>query len=368
MIRTFALRREEFPVKLASVNLAPVTPAAPAATPLATPEIERLRRLAGYVSLLGGTTVFAIKLLAWQVSGSTAALSDALESIVNIVAACFAIFAIRFASIPADRDHPYGHGKIELLAAAFEGGLISFAAVMIFFTAGMSLWEGPNLRELDLGLAAMVVAGLINLALGAWVLRAGRRTSSPTLIADGHHVLADVWTTLGVLIGLGLVRVTGFPWLDPLAALAVGVLLARTGVRLVREAAHGLMDREDPALLSRLVEAFNDHPVEGLTHLHRLRAIRSGDLVHADAHVFVPAHWSAERAHEAMGELERRISEGAGFQGELALHLDPCHPGVCSGCDLRECPVRSSPYAGRVRLSLEDAVGPAGLEAPGPRP
>jgi len=333
----------------------------PAPAPGATPEVERLRRRAGYVSLLGGTTVFAIKLLAWQVSGSTAALSDALESIVNIVAAGFAIFAIRFAAMPADRDHPYGHGKMEHLAAAFEGGLISFAAVMIFFTAGKSLWTGVELREVDLGLAALVVAGIVNLALGSWVLRVGRLTESPTLIADGQHVLSDVWTTLGVLVGLALAKLTGLAWLDPLAALAVGALLARTGIRLVGEAAHGLLDREDPALLARLVDAFNDSPVEGLTHLHRLRAIRSGDLVHADAHVFVPAHWTADRAHEAMVELERRVSAAAGFQGELALHLDPCHPGVCSGCDHLECPVRSEPFGGRVRLSVEAAVGPAGL-------
>jgi len=335
--------------------------AAAPATMGAASKADRLRRLAGYVSLLGGISVFAIKLLAWQVSGSTAALSDALESIVNIVAAGFAIFAIRFASMPADRDHPYGHGKMELLSAAFEGGLISFAAVMIFFTAGKSLWEGTVLREVDLGLAALGFAGIVNLALGAWILQVGRRTDSPTLVADGHHVLSDVWTTLGVLVGLALAKLTDLPWIDPLAALAVGALLARTGYRLVRDAAHGLLDKEDPALLARLVDAFNDSPVEGLTHLHRLRAIRSGDLVHADAHVFVPAHWPVEEAHEAMGELERRVSAAAGFQGELALHLDPCHPGVCSGCDLDGCPVRSEPFAGRVRLSVEAAVGPARL-------
>ncbi|HWV37198.1 MAG TPA: cation diffusion facilitator family transporter [Vulgatibacter sp.] len=333
----------------------------PAPAPGATPEVERLRRRAGYVSLLGGTAVFAIKLLAWQVSGSTAALSDALESIVNIVAAGFAIFAIRFAAIPADRDHPYGHGKIEHLAAAFEGGLISFAAVMIFFAAGTSLWTGVELREVDLGLAALVVAGVLNLILGSWILRVGRQTDSPTLVADGQHVLADVWTTLGVLLGLGLARVTGLEWMDPLVALAIGALLARTGFRLVGDAAHGLLDREDPALLARLVDAFNDSPVEGLTNLHRLRAIRSGDLVHADAHVFVPAHWTVERAHEAMVELERRVSASAGFQGELALHLDPCHPGVCSGCDHVECPMRSEPFRGRVRLTVEAAVGPSRL-------
>ncbi len=318
------------------------------------------RRLASYVALAGGLMVFLAKLAGWHLSGSTAILSDALESIVNVVAAGFAIFAIRFASKPADRDHPYGHGKIELVSAAFEGGLISFAAVMIFYAGGKSLLQGPQLRELDAGLALMAGAGIVNLALGAWILRVGRQTESATLIADGKHILSDVWTTLGVLVGLGLVLLTGWPWLDPIAALAVGLLLARTGVGLVQESVHGLLDREDPKLLSLLVDAFNEAPVQGLTNVHRLRAIRAGDLVHVDAHVFAPAHWTVQEAHQAVVALEHWMVERAGFHGELALHLDPCHDEICASCDLEGCQLRSEPSQGRRQLTLEEAVGPTG--------
>jgi len=316
------------------------------------------------VSLGVGTLIFAIKLLGWRLTGSSVVLADALESIVNVVAAGFAVFAIRFAAKPADRDHPYGHGKIELLAAAFEGGLIAFAAVMIFYTSSRSLVLGVELRELDLGLAITAGAGFINLLLGRWILKVGRLTSSATLVADGKHILSDVWTTLGVLVGLALVLFTGADWLDPVAGMAVGLLLARTGWQLVQESANALLDVEDPELLQTLVDAFNDAPVEGITNLHRLRAIRAGDLVHVDAHVFVPAHWTVDQAHRAVMELERWVVERAGFEGELALHLDPCHEDVCASCDLPACPVRAAHSKGRRRLSLEDAVGPTGLAPP----
>ncbi|AKU93302.1 cation diffusion facilitator family transporter [Vulgatibacter incomptus] len=342
----------------------PLAPTESAVAAAPAPDNEARRRLASWVSLAGGLIVFVAKMAGWQLTGSTALLSDGLESIVNVVAAGFAIFSIRFAAMPADRDHPYGHGKIEFLSAAFEGGLIFFAAAMIFYSAVGSLLEGPSVHEVDHGLTIAVGAGVLNLVLGWWVRREGRQTGSVTLIADGEHILSDVWTTAGVVVGLGLVMFTGIAWLDPLVALAMGLLLARTGFRLVRDAANALLDREDPELLERLVGAFNEAPVQGITNVHRLRAIRSGDLVHVDAHVFVPSHWTVRQAHEAVVSLERWMASRASFRGELALHLDPCHSRVCASCDLGDCPVRAEPSGGRRRLSTEEAVGPTGLARP----
>jgi cation diffusion facilitator family transporter len=166
-----------------------------------------------------------------------------------------------------------------------------------------------------------------------------------------------VWTTAGVLAGLVLVRLTGVVWLDPVAALLVGVLLARTGVRLVRESVAALLDAEDPELLERLVQAFNESRVEGLGGVHRLRAIRSGGVVHVDAHIFVPEHWTVVQAHEAVTRLERGVTERSGLVGELALHLDPCHTGACPGCELPSCGRRIDM---RAEVTLDEAVGPAG--------
>lgn len=321
---------------------------------------QRRRNAATLVALVGATGVFGLKGFGALITGSAVLFSDALESIVNVVAAIFAVFAVRFAAKPADREHPYGHGKMEHVAAAFEGGLISFAAAMIFYTALRSLFAEPALRSLDAGLGIAAGAAVVNLALGAWILREGRATESPTLIADGHHVLSDVWTTAGALAGLGLVRLTGLPIFDPLAAALVGLFLARTGVRLVRDAVHALLDREDPALLSKLVSAFNEAPMEGMTGVHRLRALRTGDEVHVDAHIYVPEHWTVKEAHESVVALERWVAEHSGLVGELALHLDPCRAEPCARCDLPACPTRRLPFEGSKEVTVDEAVRLAG--------
>src|SRR5262245_5927610 len=189
----------------------------------------RIRMRAGLISLAVGCGLLWAKFFAYQLTGSTAVLSDALESIVNVVAALFALGSLLFAGRPADRNHPYGHGKIEYFAATFEGGLIAFAAIVIIYEAGRGFFEPPEVRRLDLGLAIAFGAGMANAALGWFLIRAGKATRSLTLVADGKHVLSDFWTSLGVIVGLLLVRMTGIAWFDPLVAAIVGVNLGWTG-------------------------------------------------------------------------------------------------------------------------------------------
>lgn len=316
----------------------------------------RVRLLAAMVSVGAGIAIFVAKLIAWRMTGSSAVLSDALESIVNVMAASFALVAIRIAARPRDADHPYGHGKTEHLSAAFEGGLVFLAAAMIVYQAIDVLVRGPSLRSVDIGLVVTAAAAVANLLLGGFLVRTGRATGSPTLVADGQHVLSDVWTTAGVLLGLALVRLTGIIWFDPIAALAVGLLLSRTGYKLMREASASLVDRHDPALLARLVEAFGTCRIPGLIEIHRLRALRHGHDVHVDAHVVVPSHWTTAAAHAALEELEARIRRETGLTAELALHLDPCRPTLCAGCDLAACPIRQAEFAARRSLTVAGAA------------
>jgi len=317
------------------------------------------RTRAGLVSLVCGTLILVSKFVAWHMTGSSAVLSDALESVVNVVAAGFALWSLAIASRPADHDHPYGHGKVEFMSAAFEGGLIAFAAILIVYHAVGEMVRGPELRSLDVGLAVTVAAGAANLGLGYWVLRQGRRLASPTLVADGQHVLSDVWTTVGVMTGLGLVRLTGVAWIDPLTAILVGLWLLRVGAGLVKEAADALMDREDPEILARVLAAYNQTPAVGLVALHRLRAVRYGASVHVDAHIAAPRHWSVADSHAAVDGLERKLREG-GLDGEFAFHVDPCTSAECPGCDLHECPIRGAAFVARPTLSVDQARGRLG--------
>lgn len=316
----------------------------------------RRRVIAATISVIAGVIILASKLVAWQLTGSSAVLSDALESIVNVVAAIFALVSIRIAARPRDDDHPYGHGKTELLSAAFEGGLVFLAALLIVWQAANVFLHRPSLRALDFGLAVTAAAAVANLLLGAFLVRTGRAVGSPTLIADGKHVLSDVWTTAGVMVGLGLVKLTGVVWFDPAAALAVGLLLARTGWVLVRDAAAALVDAHDPVLLTRLVDGFTEARVPGVIALSRMRTLRHGHAIHVDADVIFPAHWTVAHAHAVLEQLEGRIRAHTGIAVELALHMDPCRPTLCARCDLQGCPARTTPFVALRRLTVADAA------------
>jgi len=323
-----------------------------------TADDARIRLRAGLISLVVSALLLGAKYEAYRLTGSTAILSDALESIVNVVAAVFALGGLVFAGRPADRNHPYGHGKIEFFSAAFEGGLIAFAAVLIIYEVARSLIRGVEVRQLEAGLGIVLAAGVVNLLLGKFLVRTGRRHSSLTLVADGQHVLSDFWTSIGIVAGLILVRVTGLAWLDPVVAALVALNLMWTGVRLVRHAAGGLLDEEDTALLGRLLEVLQQHVGQGVIRIHHLRAIRAGRFHHVDAHLVVPEFWSVDRAHELAETLAARVIKELGVEGELAFHTDPCHQIYCAMCDLDDCPVRRQPFRGRSSLTLEEAVQP----------
>lgn len=319
---------------------------------------ERVRLRAGMVSLAVGTALLGIKYLAYLWTGSAAILSDALESIINVIAALFALGSIVFAGRPADRGHPYGHGKIEYFSAVFEGGLIAFAAFLIVVYAIRDLARGPAVEDLGIGVALTAGAGLVNLALGWYLLRTGRAAQSLILVADGHHVLSDFWTSAGVVVGLILVRTTGLVWLDPAVALVLGVNLAVTGGRLVRTAAGGLLDEEDSELLGRLVRAFDTARTPGIIRIHGLRAIRAGRFTHVDAHLMVPEFWTVERAHEASDAFAERVIRAGEMHGEIIFHTDPCRRALCVHCDVADCPVRREPFTTCPPLTVEEATAP----------
>ena len=325
---------------------------------LSSADDARIRLRAALISLVVATLILAAKYQAYRLTGSTAVLSDALESIVNVLAAVFALGGLLFAGRPADRNHPYGHGKIEFFSAAFEGGLIAFASILIVYEAVRTLVAGPEVRQIGAGLLIVFGCALVNLALGLYLVRTGRRYVSLTLIADGQHVLADVWTSAGIIVGLGLVRLTGQAWLDPVVALLVALWLMATGFRLVRHAAGGLLDEEDPLLLKEVLGALQKYVGGGVIRVHHLRAIRSGRFRHVEAHLVVPEFWSVERAHDLSEEVATRVMRDLGAEGEMVFHTDPCHRIYCAMCDLEDCSIRREPFIKQTPLTLEEAVQP----------
>ncbi len=321
---------------------------------------QRVRIRVALASIAAGLGILGLKYLAYLVSGSTALKSDAIESMANVVAATFALGAVLFADKPADREHPYGHGKIEHFSAAFEGGLIALAAALIGWealAALWSIWKGTfQIRDLGLGLIINFGAGALNGILGWWLVRMGRRESSKALEADGHHVLSDFWTTLGLGAGLLLVKLTHLQVLDPIMALAVAVHLAFTGFRLVKASSQALLDMEDPELLAALVEAMNHVRPPDLVTIHELRTLRSGRYAHVDIHLVLPEFYTISQGHELADRFARDLLAAAHIEGELHTHVDPCQRAWCRGCALENCPVRQAPFDARSPLTLAHAL------------
>jgi cation diffusion facilitator family transporter len=300
-----------------------------------------------------GSAIFAGKLAAYLLTGSAAVLSDALESIVNVVAAALLLYSLAVAARPADHSHPYGHGKVEFFSAGVEGTLIAVAATLILIEAGRSLWFGPNLRRVDLGLVLFALLTVLNAGLGFYLVQVGRRTHSLALQADGQHVLTDVVTSVGVVAGLFAVWLTGWTKLDPLIAIAVAINILRTGWALLRAAIGGLMDEADDELLEKMARALDEKRPSWMIDVHSLRAWRSGAIQHVDLHVTVPRYYDAERLHRIDGEVTDQLLSAAGRAGDVIVHFDPCRPRECPTCVIADCPVRAASFLRREPLTLE---------------
>jgi cation diffusion facilitator family transporter len=297
----------------------------------ADPAAARAQRLAMRASLGVAVLMLAGKTGAYTLTGSTAILSDALESVIHLFATGVAAFSLWYAAQPPDPTHPYGHGKVAYFSSGFEGALILIAALGIFVEAGRALAAGPELQRLGAGLAITAVLALVNLALGLTLIRTGRRTNALVLVANGRHVLTDMWTSLGVLVGIGLVWATGLVWLDPVVAMLAGANILWTAGRLLRDAYAGLMERADPADTARVLDALRHAAADGrISGFHHVRHRRVNDLVWIEVHLLLPDALPLDEAHRRATAVEAEL--GALFPEDrvhLTSHLEPAsheHP------------------------------------------
>ena len=274
----------------------------------------------GSVGVAAG--VLVLKLLAWGLTGSVALLADALESVVNVVAAVAALAAVRFAALPADANHPYGHAKAEYFSAVLEGALIVLAAVLILHEAWES-WQAPRAPDQPaLGLAVSAAATAANAAWAVVLARRGRALRSPALLADAKHLFADVVTSAGVLVGVTLVAATGLLWLDPLLAALTAANILWSGGSLVRSSVGGLMDEAvQPELLGRIRNALSAS-AEGAIEAHDLRTRHAGRLTFIEFHLVVPGGMRVDEAHAICDRIEAALK--AEVDGAvITIHVEP---------------------------------------------
>lgn len=296
--------------------------------PASAPETGtvRLERYA-WLSIAAAVTTISLKSVAAWVTGSVGLLSDALESGVNLVAAIVALIALKAAVRPPTTHHHFGLGKAEYMSAAVEGGMIFVAAVAIVWTAVDRLINPQPVEQFGIGLAVSSVAAAINLAVGLLLVRVGRRHRSITLEADGKHLLTDVWTSVGVIVGVAVVALTGWNVLDPLIAIGVGINILVTGYGLLRRSGAGLLDVALPvADQAKVAEVVAEYEAQGVS-FHALRTREAGQQRFVYVHVLVPGRWSVQRGHDLCEQFERDVA--AALPGATTFtHLEPVEDPV----------------------------------------
>jgi cation diffusion facilitator family transporter len=280
-----------------------------------------LKRYA-FLSIAAALSTILLKGVAWWLTGSVGLLSDALESFVNLAGALMALAMLSLAEVPADDTHAYGHGKAEYFSSAFEGFLILVAAASIAYAAIVRLIHPQPLESLGIGLAVSIVASLINFATARILMKVGQQRNSITLEADAHHLLTDVWTSVGVIAGVGLVWLTGWLWLDPVVALLVAGNIVWTGWQLLQRSASGLMDESIPEEQKKVIEeVLGGYRRHGLD-FHALRTRQAGMRAFIDLHVLVPGAWTVQQGHDWLDRIEADILRALPH-AHITTHLEP---------------------------------------------
>lgn len=299
----------------------------------------RFKKKAAVISLVVGICMFLGKMSAYLLTNSAAIFSDAAESVVHVLATSMALYSIILSSKPADKTHLYGHGNIEYFSAGIEGLLIVVAAVVIIYTSIVDLVQGSHLKQLDVGIWVVAAAGGINLFLGYYLIRAGKKTNSLTLVADGKHVLTDSYTSIGVLVGIVLVLITGFEIFDPLFAVGVAVNILFTGYKLVRESIGGLMNETHPETLQKISDSLIKFKKDYWIDMHELRFWKSGDKIFMDFHLILPYYFTIKQSHTEENEIEEYLLKEFP-NSQLKIHFDYCIPDLCRYCGYNDCQVR----------------------------
>lgn len=295
-----------------------------------------------------------VKLFAYYMTNSVSVLTDALESIVNVVAGFFGLYSLQLSSKPKDVEHPYGHGKIEFISAAVEGVMVSVAAVFILFESVKNIITPVPLQQLDTGILLIAGVGVINLLLGLWCTRTGKKNNSLALQASGKHLLSDTYTTAGIVAGLVLLFLTGIPWLDSAVAILFGCIIFYTGFRIVRASVAGIMDERDNELLRKMIVALDSERSKNWVDIHNIRIIKYGSTLHIDCHLTVPWYLNVHEAHEEIDKLGHLVRKEFGHAIELFVHSDGCLPISCAICIKDDCPVRHHPFQRRIKWTVQN--------------
>ncbi|MBC8046475.1 MAG: cation transporter [Fimbriimonadaceae bacterium] len=313
----------------------------------------KLQKFAVAVAIL----LLLIKFTAYLITHSNAILTDALESVVNIVAGAFGLYSLILAAKPKDKDHPYGHGKIEFISASIEGSMILIAGIIIIGKSGFNLFYPHSIQNIGSGIILITIAGAINFLMG-WIMeKRGKKTNSLTLIAGGKHLKSDGWSTLGLLIGLALIYFFKYEWIDSVVAILFGLYISYEGIRIVRRSVAGIMDEADTELLNSIISTLNNNRGPNWVDIHNLRIIKYGSTLHFDSHLTIPYYFSIKEGHDELEKMEQLIHLNHETSSEWFVHVDACVPPMmCKICIKTDCTVRQAAFENRIEWNLENVL------------
>ncbi len=309
----------------------------------------RLQYLVIFIAIL----LLVIKVGAYGLTHSNTILSDAFESIVNVIMAILGLGSLYIAAQPKDENHPYGHGKIEFVYASVEGLLIILAGGGIILKSIYNFFNPIELTQIDWGIGLIALTGFINFILGQILQKQGKKSGSATLISSAKHLLSDAITTVGLVIGLGLVYFFDLKWLDNILAIGFGAYIAYMGIQLIRNSLSGIMDEVDESLLEEVVEVLENNRKENWIDVHNLRIIRFGADLHLDLHLTLPSYFSLEESHQEVENVERLMQQKVAPNIEMFIHTDPCLPNCCSLCNKQNCPIRSMSFTQKIKWTKD---------------
>lgn len=314
------------------------------------------RKKAIFISLCVSIILMLAKFVAYFLTNSNAILTDAAESIVNVLASAFAFYSIYLATLPKDENHPYGHGKVEFFSAFLEGTLIAVAGIIIVVKSGYDLIYPHPIRQLYDGALIIGITGFINLLTAYYLIRTGKQTRSITLEADGKHLLTDAISSGGLVLGILLIQFTQIFWLDSVISIVLGCYIIFNGYKITRRSVGGLMDESNMELVKAIVSILQKNRRNSWIDVHNLRAQQYGADLHIDCHVTLPYYFDLNLVHQEISDIDKLINSAGIFKTELFVHADPCLPACCHYCKMSDCTVRQEAFKEEIGWNLENVT------------
>lgn len=310
-------------------------------------------RIQRYIALLS-IVLFVGKIWAWYITHSVTILTDALESTVNVIAGLIGLYSIILAAKPRDMDHPYGHGKAQFVSSAIEGALICIAGLMIIYEAIDQILEPKPLHQLDIGIVVIAVTGALNYMAGVYAVQQGKKQKSLIVESAGNHLKTDAYSTIAIIIGLLLLILTGWQWLDSAVALVFSIVILTTGYKVIRRSMSGIMDESDLKLLQEVIDLLQQNRQADWIDLHNLRVTEQGECMHIDAHLTLPWYYQVKDAEVAIHGVEDLIDEHFDNKIEIFIHIDACQPYSCKLCAKQDCTVRQHSFEGQIEWNKDN--------------